>query len=176
MDIPTNLPTIQDMIEEFLECFPRISIDNTVITSSDNPIYNCIAWAAIGDPSWQTFPANWWWPISNGNYTVWPEGCPQSLEIESFCKMFEIIGFTSSEDGSFEAGLEKIAIYIDKDNKPTHAARQLSDGKWTSKLGQSFDIVHDTPHVLTGPTYGDPVIYMQRPRQIPRPPLCVPMC
>jgi hypothetical protein len=40
---------------------------------------------------------------------------------------------------------QKIAIYM-KYGKPCHAARQLSNGKWSSKLGGWEDIEHE----LTG--------------------------
>ncbi|MCH7504396.1 hypothetical protein IID04_02010 [PVC group bacterium] len=40
-------------------------------------------------------------------------------------------------------GFEKIIIYVSKDGITQHAARQMSDGKWTSKLGRSFDVKHD---------------------------------
>lgn len=43
-----------------------------------------------------------------------------------------------------EAGIEKIAIYVDANGVPTHAARQLADGTWTSKLGEWEDIQHKT--------------------------------
>ncbi|MCI0637958.1 MAG: hypothetical protein L0Y72_23715 [Gemmataceae bacterium] len=36
---------------------------------------------------------------------------------------------------------------------PTHAARQLPTGRWSSKLGPSEDIEHDL-HALEGEIYG----------------------
>ena len=42
-----------------------------------------------------------------------------------------------------EPGLEKVAVFADETG-PTHAARQLADGMWTSRLGRS----EDTEHVL----------------------------
>ena len=61
-----------------------------------------------------------------------------------------------------EAGFQKIVIYLDDDDKPTHASRQLETGKWTSKLGREIDIEHDTPEVLNGPEYGTAKIIMKR--------------
>ena len=57
-------------------------------------------------------------------------------------------------DSSLEAGYEKIAIYV-KDGIPTHAARQLGDGRWTSKLGKYEDIEHDSLDALNGDGYGE---------------------
>jgi hypothetical protein len=41
-------------------------------------------------------------------------------------------------------------------------ARQLSTGKWTSKLGRDMDIEHDSPEVLNGPAYGEASIFMKK--------------
>ena len=45
----------------------------------------------------------------------------------------------------------------------THAARQLADGWWTSKLGPAEDIRHRTPQALAGDQYGQVVAFMKRP-------------
>jgi len=55
---------------------------------------------------------------------------------------------------------EKVAIYA-LDGEPTHAARQLSDGTWTSKLGKDIDITH-TLRALEGSTYGQVAAYLKR--------------
>ncbi len=53
-----------------------------------------------------------------------------------------------------EGGVTKVAIYGDIDaDSWTHAARQLPNGKWTSKLGDFEDIEHDTPEGLVGSLY-----------------------
>ena len=44
----------------------------------------------------------------------------------------------------------------------THAARQLLSGKWTSKLGKSVDIEHDTTDVVARGLYGEVVQIMKR--------------
>lgn len=79
---------------------------------------------------------------------------------------FGTLGYEECEDGSFEAGYEKVALYArekpDGSLWPTHAARQLPNQRWTSKLGKLEDIIHDKPEVLSGPLYGEPVNYMRR--------------
>ena len=67
-------------------------------------------------------------------------------------------------DGTPEDGFEKIAIYATgpSNTKPSHAARQLANGKWTSKLGQVEDIEHDTVTAIEGPLYGLVVRYLKR--------------
>jgi hypothetical protein len=102
-----------------------------LITSPKNINYNCIAWAADedtrwGDPSYDYF---------------WPENISRDNTLESFIAAYETLGYERCNNEKLELGFKKIAIYI-KDKKPTHAARQLPNGNWTSKLGASFDIEH----------------------------------
>lgn len=94
--------------------------------------YNCIAWAAEED-------FRCWWPV--GYY--WPEEVPRIETLEAFIAAFRKYGYEVCEDSKHETGFKKVAIYIDKKRKPTHAARQLSNGSWTSKLGGCIDIEHD---------------------------------
>lgn len=64
-------------------------------------------------------------------------------------ELFLAAGYELCGDGSLEDRYEKIAIYA-KDGEPTHAARQLGDGRWTSKLGKYEDIEHDSLDALYG--------------------------
>ena len=130
--------------------FPKLG-DNYVITSSENPKYNCIAWA-YGDDS------NCFWPME-GYY--WPDDIACEVTIEAFMELFASIRYQCCNNPLFEPGYEKVAIYV-LDDIPTHAARQLNNGKWTSKLGQYVDIEHDTLECLNGVEYGDAVIFMRR--------------
>jgi len=61
-----------------------------------------------------------------------------------------------------EAGFEKVALFADANGFPTHAARQLKSGRWTSKLGELEDIEHALRD-LEGVEYGSVVLVMQRP-------------
>ena len=45
----------------------------------------------------------------------------------------------------------------------THAARQLPNGKWTSKFCRLEDIEHDRPEDVAGGAYGEVVGYLRRP-------------
>ena len=84
----------------------------------------------------------------------------------SFIELFRSAGYELCDDGNLEAGCEKIAIYALNDS-PTHAARQLENGQWTSKLGKYEDIVHSTPDELQGEfdyAYGRVAVFMVRPR------------
>lgn len=53
-------------------------------------------------------------------------------------------------------------LFADLAGMPTHAARQLHSGAWTSKLGNAEDIEHEL-HALEGEIYGTVVVIMNRP-------------
>ena len=85
--------------------------------------------------------------------------------MDAFLHAFGSVGFAECVDGELEEGIEKIAIYCDRNGKPTHAARQLEDGAWSSKCGHAWDIRHDDLDGVGGHTphaYGDVNVYMSR--------------
>jgi len=132
--------------------FPRLHPGNHEITSPPTPRYNCIAWAAGDDE-------RTWWPDVD-EVAYWPDNVPRVETIETFVDAFRTLGYLPCEDGEFEPGHEKIALYAHR-GVPTHAARQLPDGRWSSKLGRSVDIAH-TPDALDGPLYGVAALYLRR--------------
>jgi hypothetical protein len=133
--------------------FPYLDSEGFTPTSPRNPRYNCIAWAAG-----QT--ARWWWPDPQGQ-AFWPAGVPRALTIAAFIATYQTLGFLPCPDGSLEAGFEKIAIYA-LGGAPTHAARQLTDGTWTSKLGRSVDL-STTLRGVEGRLYGSVCQFLKRP-------------
>jgi hypothetical protein len=56
--------------------------------------------------------------------------------MSAFIQAYKSLGYELCDNSELEAGFEKIAIYATSDGEPTHAARQLSVGLWTSKLGR----------------------------------------
>jgi len=128
--------------------------DSDDVSDSD-PRYNCIAWAA-SDTS------NWWWPDDPViGYGYWPPSVVRALTIEAFIAAFNTRGFVVCLDGSLENGFEKIAIFADHNSEPTHAARQLPDGVWTSKFGDFEDVRHVDLACIEGPLYGQVSVYMR---------------
>ncbi len=131
--------------------FPNFTDTNHKVTSPRTPEYNCIAWAA-GDAS------HWWWPAP-GYY--WPDGISRQETIDSFKDAFATLGYVLCASYDREQGFEKVALYA-INGKPTHMARQLPDGRWASKLGNSYDIEHLYPEVVDGALYGMTVLAMKR--------------
>jgi hypothetical protein len=60
-----------------------------------------------------------------------------------------------------ETGFEKIALFANADGTPTHLARQITNGRWSSKLGTLQDIEHDLLAVC-GAEYGKVVEFHRR--------------
>ena len=129
--------------------FPNLTSGGYEITSDFSLDYNCIAWAA-GDIS------RWWWPAGDH----WPTD-DTSATVASFCRAFATIGYEEADDDSLEPGCEKVALFA-KEGRVTHAARQLTSGRWTSKLGSDVDIEHDL-RGIEGEIYGTVVMVLKRP-------------
>ena len=73
------------------------------------------------------------------------------------------IGYTRCVSEEFEAGVEKIAIFVGVDGEYSHVARQLAEGQWTSKIGKAHDISHRLRQ-LEGDEYGRVSFFMSRAR------------
>ena len=100
----------------------------------------------------------WWQPDAH-----WPiEVSADDVSIGALTRMFEFLGFQACEGSQLEPGFEKVALYA-AGMFYTHAARQLPNGRWTSKLGKAEDIEHDFPDDLAGGLYGQVVQIMRRP-------------
>ena len=136
--------------------FPNLQAGNHRITSQPDISYNCFAWAI-------DYTDRWLDPIPPWGY--WPPHISPRLTLNNLTVIYEEHGYTRCDSGDAEAGYEKIAIYTDRRGIPTHAARQLQNGRWTSKLGQAEDIEHDDLQALDGPAYGTATRYLRRPRQ-----------
>lgn len=137
--------------EQVRASLPALTPDNYRVTSPASWEYNCIAWAAgVTDA--------WWWPVS-GRY--WPAGVAREETLAAFLAAFASIGYAPCATPGLEPGIEKVVLYAAGD-KPTHAARQLPGGAWTSKLGPRLDIEHDTLEALAGGVYGKPVAVLSR--------------
>jgi hypothetical protein len=81
----------------------------------------------------------------------------------AFKEAYRTLGFEVCQSKELEEGYEKVAIFSNQYGKPTHAARQIESGKWTSKCGSAEDIVHELKG-LEGDQYGSVACIMKRPR------------
>ncbi|HVS40257.1 MAG TPA: hypothetical protein VMS17_32160 [Gemmataceae bacterium] len=128
------------MTKKLRRLFPKLFGDRYVVTSGRTRRYNCIAWALGRTDAWMQAPPD----------GLWPENVLDDGSVQAAAALFESLGFTPTHIGDVQLknGIEKLAIYGDADGY-THVARQLTNGRWTSKVGELQDIEHESPDDLT---------------------------
>jgi hypothetical protein len=147
--------------------FPNLLDGMFVKTSCRDGQYNCIAWAANDT-------RHWWEPTEHrdGVKLFWPPAAPWDCTVDAYVAAFAWYGYAPCDmDGSLESGWEKIALYGRLEGgrmEAQHAARQLRDGRWTSKLGSEEDIDHLSVRNLyrSAAGYGEVVLYLKRRRAL----------
>jgi hypothetical protein len=146
--------------DDLEESFPGLRTAEYRVTSPPDANYNCVAWAA-GDSQ------RWWDPALEPGY-FWPPRIARTLTLANLVAALATLGFEPGADDSLEPEFEKLVIYSDDHGWPTHVARQLPSGSWTSKLGPSEDIEHSTVQAFEGAIYGKVVQVLRRTRSIDR--------
>jgi len=132
--------------------WPNLSSSNHHITSSQNILYNCVAW--ISDITDENIDFS---QDENGDLV-------NDLSAAPYVSYFEKSGFKKCSNADLETGFEKIALFETPNGNFEHVARQLENGHWTSKLGEYEDIEHyDLQSLENTRYYGHAVIFMQRP-------------
>jgi hypothetical protein len=142
--------------DDIVQSFPGLRDAGYRVTSPESGEYNCVAWAT-GDVE------HWWDPTPGGGY-YWPEQVPRTLSLPNLISALAAVGFEETDSLDLEPGHEKAALYADDHGWPTHVARQLPSGAWTSKLGVGEDIEHTTVQALEGSIYGKVVRVLRRVR------------
>lgn len=158
--------------QRIFNIFPKLITDPTFrISSPINHNYNCIAWAGQHSDEF-------WWPEVipydklDGVRYKWPFNLPNNDDLECFIELFSNLGYKEESDNisNEHPNYRKIALFIKPDvntpnrltSKCTHAARQLRNGLWASKLGRNHDIEHSNPYDLEGQSYGEIAIILKK--------------
>jgi len=136
--------------------YPNLALTEYTVTSPKSQEYNCFAWAA-GDQE------RWWQPTPEDEF-FWIECVPMEETLLAYIKAYQTLGYELCNDETLEIGYEKIALYVNDEGIPVHAARQLTSGMWTSKLGALEDIEHELEG-LTGERYGNVGQVLRRSNQ-----------
>jgi hypothetical protein len=147
------------MAEELYDTdFPRLRGEGFRRTS-EPAYYNCIAFV-VGDTRRKWWPGEYH-PFISPDY--WPRTAPNEETLKAFTIALGTVGYSPCTEANPEPGYEKVALYAARD-EIKHAALQLEDGTWRSKLASDEDIEHTLPG-LEGPAYGKVVAYLKRPRK-----------
>jgi hypothetical protein len=136
--------------------FPGLRSTPWEITSRKTQRYNCIAWAA-GETAIR-------WDLVQGAH--WPQGVKKRLGIAYLIAAYMTVGFEvcSDAEATYDPDFDTIVVY-QQSGDWTHAAKLLSNGMWSSKLGDGEDISHATPDALNCPSYGTPFRFMRRKKR-----------
>lgn len=129
--------------ERAIDAFPEL-VGNYRKTSEETYRYNCLAWA-LG--------INWTWFQHDARCAgyYWPPGIDREWNEATIRKIFALHGFREEAlSRELEADYEKVAFYVDGGGEPSHFARQLANGNWTSKLGDLIDVEHTNLECLEG--------------------------
>src|SRR6266436_5637431 len=92
--------------------------------------------------------------LINSEMAIGRNGIPREVTLHAFVAAYRTLGYEPCASWELESGFQKVAIFTDNQGRPTHAARQLESGSWTSKLGQQHDIRHDDLEGVSGIQYG----------------------
>ena len=125
--------------------YPNLALTEYAVTSPKSQEYNCFAWVA-GDQE------RWWQPTPEDEF-YWVQGVPMEETLSAYIQAYQKLGYAICDNAVLETGYEKIALYVNDEGIPTHAAKQLSTGKWSSKLGWLEDIEHELEGLI-GEKYG----------------------
>ena len=148
-----------DRRQHLEKLFPGLRNTTYPITGPASSLYNCIAHVADSKDAW-------WQPAPEPTKkTYWPPGVMQEWSLDAPAMALGTIGYLPCDDSTLESAFERIALYADTADEPTHAARQLASGAWTSKLGELEEIEHAGLAALEGQEYGRAVRFLKRPRQ-----------
>ena len=105
-------------------------------------------------------------PTTRSGLTItgrtWSQG---TIAWSHFWRGWQRYTTSACPDGGWEDGFEKIALYGLNEAAVRHAALQVQDGLWRSKLGPGEDI-ELTLEGLAGPLYGRVIAYLKRPRAV----------
>lgn len=148
-EYPASSESYQDKLDAAsVEAFAP-SIAGYYRKTSDATLdYNCLAWAVENNQKWfdpQRFCLGYYWP----------NGVDREWNMTAILQILGLYGYTERSDNDhIEDGYIKIAVYADESGVPTHFARQLANGKWTSKAGELIDFEHENLTCLECDDYG----------------------
>lgn len=106
------------------------------------------------------------WGLNVLDAWVWP-----GTSVEDFDRLAADLGYRRQKglDYTLSKNMDKLVLYgkkrADSTVEPSHLARQLADGSWSSKLGALPLIRHATPEDLSGSTCGVPIAVYTRARE-----------
>ena len=168
LPVPEPAQNVDAEIAALLEQLPHLEGAEYgtawAVKSCSTDDYNCLAWA-LGDCEQN------WSPTLQGGY-YWPPEMVVGVPVLSVVTdVFRTQGYAECGDSALVPGAEKVALYADSLREVRHAARQLHNGWWASKMGDLADIEHAAVDAVECELYGKVAMILCRPTfPPPRPP------
>lgn len=116
-----------------------------ILEGTSSPHYNCISHTL-------NIKNKWSWPKSVDSDNYWPIS-NISETIDAFDEFYEYHGFTKTNMNKIYLGKNKIVLYSIGEI-PKHAALQIKDDLYESKMGRGEIIRHD-PFDIENSIYGN---------------------
>jgi hypothetical protein len=141
---------------EIEQLFPNLCGTSWAIKSRRTKRYNCLAWGAGEKHRRWDYNIPWFWP----------PGVSRLPGIAYLVGAYQVFGFVVCNQNQclkYDPICDTIVLY-ELNCYGTHAARLVHNEMWSSKLGDLEDIQHETPEALSGSLYGNPAVYMKRPK------------
>jgi hypothetical protein len=139
--------------------------DPTPWKGDPDAVYNCFGCAVGVLKHWQ--PTSVYGDPEGDPLYYWPIELSGDAEdnfgVGRFVDAAKTEGFEECSDSAWEPEFEKIVL-IHKRDIFCHAALQLSESRWKSKLGEYSNCEHPLEFVL-GDYYGKDTIFMKRQRK-----------
>ena len=126
--------------------------DFSIIFPQDRRGVNCHG-HAIGVNKWvcpSINPVGWW-----------PSGVDRDYSVSGWGNMLSHYGWRSVDSSRVERGWEKLAVFT-TNHVVSHSCKQLPNGRWESKLGESVILSNHTLEGISDGPYGVPAGFFRR--------------
>ena len=142
----------------FERWWPNLRRTGYTVTDEASNDYNCFAWSIHRTDFWFAPDPE----MNKVGKVFWPSEIPREYTLEAFIQAYATFGFTVCDNTELEFGFEKVVIYGNS-STPEHAARQLPNARWTSKIGEYEVIEHDLNAFDGGKYFGNIIAILKRP-------------
>lgn len=142
----------------FERWWPNLRPTGYTVTDEASMRYNCFAWSIHRIDCWLDPDPE----MQKAGENCWPSEIPREYTLEAFIQAYATFGFTPCDNYELEDGFEKVVIYGNS-STPEHAARQLPNGRWSSKIGEYEVIEHDLNAFDGGKYFRNIIIVLKHP-------------
>lgn len=142
----------------FEKWWPNLLRTTYTVIDKASMRYNCFAWSINRTDFWFAPDPQ----MNRVGKVFWPPEVPREYTLDAFIQAYATFGFVLCDNTEVELGFEKVVLY-GNNSIPEHAARQLPNGRWSSKIGEYEVIEHDLYAFDGGKYFSKIIIILKRP-------------